>query len=136
QQWGPDAPGMCATITIPTLSIGGDSFFSATLAPDHQAMFDAFVPGPSVLAYGRLHEAGHGTFPDDCEVPDAILQAFNGGPVDECEPQALPWRYARHIIDYLALNFFDGVLNGNAEALARLDPAVLARIEELTYQHK
>jgi hypothetical protein len=39
-------------------------------------------------------------------------------------------------MNYLALNFFDGVLNGNGEALARLDPAVLASIEDLAYQSK
>jgi hypothetical protein len=29
-----------------------------------------------------------------------------------------------------------GVLNGNTEALARLDPAVLGMIEDLAYQRK
>ena len=70
------------------------------------------------------------------EIPDAILEAFNGGPLAPCEPVSLPWRFARHITNYLALNFFDATLNGNAEALARLDPAELAGIEEMTYESK
>lgn len=134
--WGTDAPGIFATITVPSLSLGGEILFSAELAADHQAMFDALQPGPPVVALGVLRDAGHGTFPDTCEVPDAILEPFNGGPVPDCGPVAIPWRYARHVIDYLAVNFFDGVLNGNAEALARLDPAVLGSIEDLTYQSK
>ena len=134
--WGADAPGIFATITIPSLSLGGEILFSAPLFADHQAMFDALQAGPSVAALGVLHDAGHGTFPDSCEVPDNILEPLNGGPVPDCGPQAIPWRYARHIIDYLALNFFDGVLNGNAEALARLDPMVLSAIEDLAYQSK
>jgi hypothetical protein len=134
--WGTDAPGIFATIIIPSLSLGGDILFSTDLFADHQAMFDALEPGPRVAALGVLRDAGHGTFPDSCEVPDAILEPFAGGPVPDCGPVAIPWRYARHVIDYLALNFFDGVLNGNAEALARLDPAVLGAIEDLTYQSK
>ncbi len=139
--WGTDAPAIFGTIAIPTLSLGGDNLFSVVLAPDHQAMFDALQPGPSIIGYGVLHGAGHSTFPDECEVPDALLgTVLNGGTALECfpalEPSAIPARYARHIINYLALNFFDGVLNGNPEALARLDPAVLAGIEELIYQSK
>ena len=134
--WGADAPSIFATITIPSLSLGGEILFSDTLAADHQAMFDALTPGPSVAALGVLRDAGHGSFPDSCEVPDDLLELVNGGPVPDCGPVAIPWRYARHIIDYLALNFFDGVLNGNAAALARLDPAVLSTIEDLEYQSK
>jgi hypothetical protein len=37
---------------------------------------------------------------------------------------------------YLALNFFDGALRGSTDALARLDPAALAGVEELAYQRK
>lgn len=134
--FGADAPAIFSTITIPSLSLGGEILFSAPLAADHQAMFDALVPGPAVAALGVLRDAGHGTFSDGCEIPDAILEPFNGGPVAECGPEAIAWRYARHVMNYLALNFFDGVLNGNAEAVARLDPAALATIEDLTYQSK
>jgi hypothetical protein len=56
--------------------------------------------------------------------------------VPDCEPPVLPWRYVRHIETYLALNFFDATLSGDADALARLDPAVVAPIEEFTYQSK
>ena len=136
QHWGTDAPGIFSTITIPSLSVGGEILFSTELVADHQAMFDALQPGPSVAALGVLRDASHATFPDTCEVPDAILEPIAGGPVPDCGPEAIPWRYARHIIDYLALNFFDGVLNGNAEALARLDPAVLGTIEDLAYRNK
>jgi predicted dienelactone hydrolase len=136
QHWSTDAPGIFATITIPSLSLGGEILFSEPLFADHQAMFDALQSGPSVAALGVLHDAGHGTFADSCEVPDAILEPLAGGPVPDCGPVAIPWRYARHIIGYLALNFFDGVLNGNAEALARLDPTVLSTIEGLAYQSK
>ena len=136
QHWGADAPGIFGTITIPSLSLGGDILFSAPIAADHQAMFDALVPGPRIAALGVLRDAGHGTFPDVCEVSDEILELTSGGPVLDCGPVAIAWRYARHIINYLALNFFDGVLNGNAEALTRLDPAVLANIEDLQWQAK
>src|SRR4029453_16544135 len=101
------------------------------LAPVLQAMFDALQPGPTVTAYGVLHGAEHPTFVDFCEWPDTMLQA-----APECRPVSLPHRYARYLIKYLALNFFDATLNGNAEALARLDPTVLTDIEELTYQSK
>jgi predicted dienelactone hydrolase len=134
--WGADAPGIFATITIPSLSLGGEILASAEGVADHQAMFAALVPGPTIAALGVLHDAGHATFVDDCEVPDAILEAINGGPVLDCGPQAIPWRYARYVIDYLALNFFDATLNGNADALARLAPAKVATIEDLAWQAK
>jgi predicted dienelactone hydrolase len=127
--FGADAPAVFRTITIPTLSLGGD--LSVVLAPYLQAMFDALQPGPAVTAYGVLRGAGHFTFADGCEWPVATFQAMA-----ECGPVSLPHRYARYIVKYLALNFFDATLNGNAEALARLDPAVLGDIEELTYQSK
>ena len=68
--------------------------------------------------------------------PRPHARSGHGGPVPDCGPVAIPWLYARHVVDYPALNFFDGVLNGNAEALARLDPAVLFAIEDLEYQSK
>ena len=64
-------------------------------------------------------------------MPDASFQAQ-----PECGPVSLPYRYAQYLVKYLALNFFDATLNGNAEALARLAPTALADIEELTYQSK
>lgn len=129
--WGTDEPAIFGTIAIPTLSIGGDSFFSAALAPHLQGMFDALPSGPTVTGYGVLRGAAHLTFASWCEAPDATFQAE-----PECNPVSLPYRYAQYIVKYLALNFFDATLNGNPEALARLAPTVLADIEELTYQSK
>jgi len=40
------------------------------------------------------------------------------------------------VVETLALNFFDGVLNGNAEALARLAPEVLSTVEDLRLESK
>ena len=37
-------------------------------------------------------------------------------------------------MNFLSLNFFDAVLNGDPEALARLAPGNLAAIEDLVYQ--
>jgi hypothetical protein len=81
-----------------------------------------------VTAYANLIDALHNTFTDSCEVSEALSA--------ECGPEVLPWRYARHVTNYLALNFFDATLNGDAEALARLDPEALAGIEAMTYQSK
>jgi len=133
QSFGTDAPGLFSTIRIPTLLLTGAT---TELAPVNQFAFDALSPGPTPMGFVRLIDALHATFSDSCEVPDAIVEAFNGGPLPECEPGAMPWRYARHIIDYLALNFFDATLNGNPEALARLDPAKLAAIEETISQRR
>jgi predicted dienelactone hydrolase len=127
-------PAPFATIQVPTLLFSGP--LSPILHPLTQVVFDTVPAGPPVVAYADLRDASHGTFSDTCEVPDEILEPLAGGPVPDCGPLAIPWRYARHVIDYLALNFFDGVLNGDAEALARLDPGVLGAIEDLTYQSK
>lgn len=134
QVFVPQFPGIFSTISVPTLLLTGSHSLLEGLFM--QPAYDALVPGPAVMAEADLLEAGHLTFNDICEVPDGLLAALGGAPVSECEPESLPWRYAHHIVDYLALNFFDGVLNGNAEALARLDPAVLSGIEALTYQSK
>jgi len=139
--WGADAPTIFGTIAIPTLSLGGDTLLSVPLASAHQAMFDALQPGPSIMGYGVLQDASHTTFTDDCEVPDTLVgMVLHSGVALEClpaiEPLTLPSRYARHLINYLALNFFDATLNGNPDALARLAPTVLSDIEELGYQSK
>ncbi len=77
----------------------------------------------------------HFTFSDFCEV-DRQLLAFLGGFGEACEPRHLPWRHAHDIVNYLALNFFDAVLNGDAAALARLAPSALERIGDLAVQRK
>lgn len=132
--WAGSAPQVFETIHVPTLLLGGDVLFSATLAPDQQAMFDVLGPGPMPLGYGVLRDAGHYTFSDDCEVPEEVLLAIGGAGLPECGPEAIPWRYARYVLDYLALNFFAAALNGDASASARLEAASLAPIEELDYQ--
>lgn len=123
QFFSTQAPGIFSTIAMPTLLIGGAL---SRLAPLLQVTFDALTPGPMVMAYANLSEAAHNTFTDLCEI----------GATTDCGPAVLPWRFARHITNYLALNFFDATLNGNAEALARLSPSELAKIEDATYQRK
>lgn len=133
QLFSVDVPGVFSTITIPTLLVGGSLSFEASMLPP---TFDVLTPGPAVMAYANLQDAFHNTFSDVCEIPDAILEAFNGGPLADCEPVSLPWRYTRHIANYLALNFFDATLNGSPQALARLAPEVLALIEDVAYESK
>ena len=124
-----------ATIGVPALIVGG-SLDETTPFPDNQRRpFDALQPGATVVALADLRDAGHFTFSDFCEV-DRELLAFLGGFEEACEPRHLPWRYAHDIVNFLALHFFDGVLNGNAAALAELDPARLAGIEDLVYEEK
>ena len=59
-----------------------------------------------------------------------------GGFDEACEPRHLPWRRAHDIVNYLSLNFFDAVLRDDAAALGRLDPGVVAGIEDLRYWRK
>ena len=121
-------PSIFSSITVPTLMLSGTQSFLVGLMPP---VFGAFVPGPAVMGFGNLTDAAHLTFMDICESPEG-LTGFDA----ECEPDHLPWRYALHVVNYLALNLFDATLNGNAEALARLDPAILSNVEELEYQSK
>jgi hypothetical protein len=88
-----------------------------------------------VVGYANIIDAGHFTFSDFCEVQRELL-GFLGGFSEACEPRHIPWRHAHDITNYLALNFFDATLRGDAAALARLDPAQLATIEDLVYQSK
>ena len=121
-------PTVFSSIPVPTLLLTGtQSPLSFLLIP----AFGALTSGPLAMGLGNLTDAGHRTFVDDCEAPEALI-----GFAAECEPGHIPWRYALHVVNYLALNLFDGVLNANAEALARLDPAVLGTIEDLAYQSK
>ena len=79
--------------------------------------------------------AGHFTFSDICEVPRALVGAI-GGFDEACTPAHLPWRHAHDLIDYLALNFFDGTLSGDRAALKRLKPHTVASIGDVAYQRK
>jgi predicted dienelactone hydrolase len=120
---------------VPTLILGGSIDGTTPFASDQQRPFDLLPSSATVVALGELIDGGHFTFSDFCEVPRALL-AFLGGFEEACEPRHLPWRHAHDIVNYLSLNFFDAVLNGDADALARLDPARVAPIEDLRYQRK
>ena len=129
QVFDADVPALYSTITVPTLLLGAS--FTEVIAPRLQQMFDGLSSAPSVVGYANFLDAAHSSFADNCEVPEVL----RGRPA-ACEPEFVPWRHVRHIENYLALNFFDATLGGSAEALARLDPAVLADVEELAYQRK
>jgi predicted dienelactone hydrolase len=138
----PQAPSAAAfddsffnTITIPTLIIGGSIDETTPFPTDQQRPFDNLPSGAAVVAVAKIADGGHFTFSDFCEVPRDLL-GFLGGFDEACLPRHLPWRHAHDITNFLSLNFFDGILNGNADALDRLDPTDLATIEDLTYQSK
>jgi predicted dienelactone hydrolase len=124
-----------STITIPTLIVGGSIDETTPFPTEQQRPFDNLPSGATVVGLAQLVDAGHFTFSDFCEVPRDLL-AFLGGFEEACEPRHLPWRHAHDIVNFLALNFFDGVLNGDTEALARLAPENLATVEDLVYQSK
>ena len=124
----PFSPSFFATITIPTLILGGSIDETTPFDSQQHAPWDALPTGAPVVALAQLADAGHFTFSDYCEV-DRELLGFLGGFDEACEPRHLPWRRAHDIVNYLSLNFFDAILKGDAEALARLDPAVVAGIE-------
>lgn len=122
-------------IKIPTLIIGGTIDGTTPFPANQQRPFDLIPPGPAIVALAELANAGHFTFSDFCEVDRQLLE-FLGGFEEACEPKHLPWRHAHDIINYLALEFFDGTLRGDAAALARLTPAGLAGIEDLRFERK
>jgi predicted dienelactone hydrolase len=124
-----------ATIAVPTLVVGGSLDETTPFESEQQRPFDLLPAGASVVGLAELDGAGHFSFSDFCEVPRDIL-SFLGGFEEACEPRHLPWRRARGLTGYLAQSFFDGVLNGNAEALARLAPERLREIDDLAYQAK
>jgi len=97
----------------------------------------AYLASASVVGLAEIVNAGHFTFSSFCEV-DPVLLAFLGGFDEACEPRHQPWRHAQDLTMYLATNFFDGVLNGNGAALARLDPGVVNGFdaEDIIYQSK
>jgi hypothetical protein len=118
-----------STIGVPTLLLGAS--LSPEIAPGLQKMFDGLSPAAGTVGYANFLRAAHSSFADNCEVPEVL----RGRPA-ACEPEFLPWRHVRHVENYLALNFFDATLRGDADAAARLDPAALSRVEELVYQRK
>jgi predicted dienelactone hydrolase len=128
-------PDFFQTIGIPTLIVGGTIDETTPFDANQQYPFDNLPSGASIVGLAEVVDAGHFTFSSFCEVNPQLL-SFLGGFDEACEPRHLPWRHAQDITKYLALNFFDAVLNGNSEALARLNPAVLAGFEDLVYQSK
>jgi predicted dienelactone hydrolase len=131
----PFPPEFFGTITIPTLILGGSIDETAPFDSQQLAPFQALPSGAAVVGLGELTDAGHFTFSDFCEVQRDLL-AFLGGFDEACQPRHLPWRRAHDIVNYLSLNFFDAVLRRDAAALGRLDPQVVAGIEDLKVWRK
>jgi len=124
-----------ATVSVPVLIIGSSLDMTDPFPQDQQRPFDHLPGGAAVVGLAKLIDGGHNTFTDLCELQPALL-GIVGGAEEGCEPRHLAWRHAHDIVNYLALNFFDGVLRGDADALGRIEPGVVARIEDLAYQRK
>jgi predicted dienelactone hydrolase len=125
-----------ASIHIPVFIVGGSIDATTPFATQQQRAFDLLPSGAEIVALAKLEEAGHFTFSDFCEV-DRQLLGFLGGFSEACEPRHIPWRHAHDIVNYFSLNFFDATLNDDADALARLDPAVVHDlIENVEYSRK
>jgi predicted dienelactone hydrolase len=131
-------PGFFATITVPTLIVGASHDETTPFDTNQQFPYDNMVSGASVVGLARLNNAGHITFSSFCEVPTVILDLVGGFFEEACEPRHLSWRYAQDLTMYLAQNFFDWTLRGNAAALANLDPAVVNAFDatDIDYQSK
>lgn len=127
--------GFFATVHIPALVVGGSIDVTTPFDAEQQRPFGLLPSGATIVGLAKLTDAGHFTFSDFCEVPRNLL-SFLGGFDEACTPRHLPWRHAHDIVNYLSLNFFDGILNGNPAALTRLAPATVAGIEDLTYRTK
>jgi predicted dienelactone hydrolase len=126
EHFAADAPALFETVTISALALGGDTLNSVPFAPGIQAFFDTLVPGPAVLGYGKLHGAIHRSFVDECDFHGSL----------PCFGYLLPSSYVARIVGYLAVNFFEAVLNEDAAALGRLQPAAVAAIDDLIFQSK
>ena len=124
-----------ATVTVPTLIIGSELDMTDPFFVDAKRAFDALPVGAELVGLAEVLDGGHNTFTDLCELQPDILDLV-GGAEEGCMPWHLPWKHAHDLINYLALNFFDGVLNGNEEALDRLSPEVVGDIEDLRFWRK
>ena len=124
-----------ATVTVPTLIIGSELDMTDPFFVDAMRAFDALPIGAELVGLAEVLDGGHNTFTDLCELQPDILDLV-GGAEEGCMPWHLPWKHAHDLINYLALNFFDGVLNGNQAALDRLAPEVVGEIEDLRYWRK
>ena len=123
------------SITAPILIQGGSLDETTPFESQQLLPYKRLSPGAAVVGLAQIVGAGHFTFSDICEVPRNLV-GFIGGFDEACTPAHLPWRHAHDIIDYLALNFFDGTLGGDKAALRRLRPRSLASIPDLIYQNK
>lgn len=123
------------SITVPTLIVGGSLDETTPFPTNQQTPYDQMLSGPLVLGLAELDNAGHFSFSDFCEVPEDIL-GFIGGAAEACEPRHLPWRYAQNITKYLALNFFEGILRGDTDALDRLNQALVDDFDDVRYESK
>ena len=123
------------TVTVPTLVIGSELDMTDPFFVDAKRAFDNLPIGAEFVGLAEVLDGGHNTFTDLCELQPDILDLV-GGANEGCMPRHLPWKHAHDLINYLALNFFDGVLNGNQEALDRLTPEVVGELEDLRFWRK
>jgi predicted dienelactone hydrolase len=123
------------SITAPILIQGGSLDVTTPFDSQQLAPYEQLMSGANVVGLAEILGAGHFSFSDVCEVPRELV-GFIGGFSEACIPEDLPWRHAHDLIDYLALNFFDATLNGDADALARLDPAAVTALGDIAYQRK
>ena len=122
-------------IHAPILIISGSLDRTTPFDSQQQAPFDLLPSGAPVVGLANVVGAGHFTFSDVCEVPRNLVGLI-GGFDEACTPEHLPWRHAHDVISYLAHNFFDATLRGDAAALARLRDDALASIDDLEYRRK
>src|SRR5262249_38057831 len=104
-------------------------------ATQQQRAFDLLPSGAAIVGLGELMGAGHFSFSDICEVPRNLVGAI-GGFDEACEPRHLPWRWARRLVGYLAVNFFHATLRGDADGRARLAAAVGGTVDDVVYRDK
>jgi predicted dienelactone hydrolase len=123
------------SIGVPTLIVGGTIDGTTPFETQQRAPFEAMSTGGAFVGLAEIVEGGHFTFSDFCEV-DRTLLGFLGGFSEACEPRHLPWRHARDRVNYLALNFFDAFLRGDADALGRLDAAVVNAFDDVVLETK
>jgi predicted dienelactone hydrolase len=123
------------TVVVPTLIIGSELDMTDPFFVDAKRAFDNLPIGAEFVGLAEVLRGGHNTFTDLCELQPNVLDVV-GGANEGCMPRHLPWKHAHDLINYLALNFFDGVLNGNDEALERLTPEVVGELEGLRFWRK
>jgi len=123
------------TVAVPTLIIGSELDMTDPFFVDAMRAFENLPIGAEFVGLAEVLRGGHNTFTDLCELQPEVLEIV-GGAEEGCLPRHLPWKHAHDLINYLALNFFDGVLNGNQAALDRLAPEVVGDIENLQFWRK